>query len=409
MTDIGNTLTEKEALKTELLNLVNILSLNELRSVLSFVKEIIDNRESKPDYCPYCQSKKIVRNGKRHGKQAYICRNCKKTFVSTFGTLQYRSHQSKDDWAKAIESTLNGDSLDDLSEDIGVSHPTAFNMRHKVLYALEMEFTPEIKDCGDPDIIDVEFSSTEEAQVDETEGHSSAIETLEPEFERSQQETKSMEDTIPLYDPYNLPHSPDVKELDETYVLDDFKGKRLPVNFYRRPRKHGAKALLRGLSFEHICICTAVKREGGAYARSINRAVPSSDELVEVFSDQLAPGTLILCDGLKGYKKLSDATGCTLRNVNTAPDADVNLYNLNKVNSFHSMIKQMHRRYRGVATKYQNRYNILYCVAYKATSDRQKIIIDFLLTHSRTIHSNTIRDVHVSNLLPLGNTEGLTV
>lgn len=58
----------------------------------------------------------------------------------------------KDTWKKTVESIMKRDLLDDLSEDLVVSHPTAFNMRYNVLHVLKMEFAPWYKECGDADI-----------------------------------------------------------------------------------------------------------------------------------------------------------------------------------------------------------------------------------------------------------------
>ncbi len=44
-----------------------------------------------------------------------------------------------------------------------------------------------------------------------------------------------------------------VAELDETFVLECYKGKELPPDVDRPARKHGAKAQKRGISNEYIC------------------------------------------------------------------------------------------------------------------------------------------------------------
>ena len=54
----------------------------------------------------------------------------------------------------------------------------------------------------------------------------------------------------------------DVSEFDETFVLDCYKGKKLDTGIGRKPRKHGAKALKRGISSEYLCICTGIQRKG---------------------------------------------------------------------------------------------------------------------------------------------------
>ncbi|GFP28507.1 IS1/IS1595 family N-terminal zinc-binding domain-containing protein [Candidatus Hakubella thermalkaliphila] len=39
--------------------------------------------------CPKCKGGKIVRNGRKHGKQAFLCRICGKSFVETSKTALF--------------------------------------------------------------------------------------------------------------------------------------------------------------------------------------------------------------------------------------------------------------------------------------------------------------------------------
>ena len=74
-----------------------------------------------------------------------------------------------------------------------------------------------------------------------------------------------------------------VAELDETFVLDCYKGSQVPDSAGREARKHGAKAAKRGISNEYVAICTGIQRDGGTIAATVNRAKPSSKELDEIF------------------------------------------------------------------------------------------------------------------------------
>ena len=85
-----------------------------------------------------------------------------------------------------------------------------------------------------------------------------------------------------------------VSELDETFVLDSYKGKKLPENVNRKPRKHGESAQKAGLSKEYVCICTGIERKGAAMALTVNRAKPSSQELQE-YSANMFPAILWRC------------------------------------------------------------------------------------------------------------------
>ena len=90
------------------------------------------------------------------------------------------------------------------------------------------------------------------------------------------------------------------------YVLNSMKGTK-GCDGKRAPRKCGEKASKRGLSSEQVCICAGVQR-----------ASPSRDEI-----NKSRRGSF---------------------------------YHLNNVNSLHSRFKEMYKHYRGVASKYIDRY-----------------------------------------------------
>lgn len=412
-------IASRKELEDGIIQFLKQMTMEELRSTYKSVDNMMAYHDDTVPECPYCHAKKFVRNGHKHGKQAYLCRCCGKSFVSTTGTLEYRSHLSKSDWAKAIDSTLKGDSLVSLCEELDISEPTAFRMRHKILRALEIDadgpcastttscelttdsalqeyFTKQI-DCAEGNVTS-DFIPIPAERALVPIAHSTEGATPQAPIQKANPPVASV--PFPRIDPKNK--STAVMELDETFVLDNYKGTRIPAGFYRGPRERNGTAIYPGISFEQVCICASVEREGGAYAKTINRAKPSNQELKEVFESKLKPGTLILCDGLKGYNSLSRETGCDMCDVNKAPQEESNVLNLNKVNNFHSMIKERHRCYRGVATKYQNRYNVLYSTVYKLTSAKKAKLIERLLT-SRGKYYRTNAAIQTANILPLGD------
>lgn len=299
----------------ELFCVIEKLSDSSLVVLLEKAKELeaIDAKDGgnapKRSCCPHCKSEKIVYNGKKKGKdgkkkQRYLCRDCGKTFVQTTNTVMYNSHFDESFWDEVISDTVQGCSIDYTAQRLGVHHETIFNMRHKILAALEKQ--PEVKE--------------------------------------------------------NVLGG--VTELDETFVLESFKGSKFGENASRMPRKHGAKATQRGLSDEFVCICTGIQRKGSAIASTVNHAKPSSEEVKSVFENRIAPGTLLLCDGLKSYNVLRSTVDCTLKNCNKVDESERNFYNLNTVNGFHSFIKDRYEYYRGLATKYLNRYSALFASSY---------------------------------------------
>ena len=152
-----------------------------------------------------------------------------------------------------IEDTLHGNAIDFSVKRLGIYHQAAFDMRHKILLALQE--LPEITDAC----------------------------------------------------------LGEVSEFDETFVLDCYKGRKLDGTVTRTARKHGAKAQKRGISNEYICICTGIQRKGEAIAATVNRAKPSAVELIRIFDGHIADGTLALCDGLRSYHAFPGIADCTVR------------------------------------------------------------------------------------------------
>lgn len=289
-----------------------------------------DESESMKPACPFCGSSNVIRYGYKCGKQRFLCKSCGRTFMTTTHTIMSQSHFTADVWKESISDTIRGNSLSFTAARLGINHQTAFNMRHKILLALQQL----------PDVENVILG--------------------------------------------------EVSELDETFVLDCYKGKPIPGTLGRRARKHGAKAQKRGISNEYVCICTGIQRNGFAYAASVNRAKPNAEELKELFKEHIAQGTLILCDGLKSYRALPTVAECTIKDCSEIPADEKCFYNLNTVNGFHSFIKHRYDFYRGVATKYLNRYNALFASAYRKADAMIGLLVHKFLDVSNInyYHSN---------------------
>ena len=309
--------------------------------IIQFVLGLVSVTTNIPERpsCPHCLCTSIIKFGHRNGKQRFLCKDCGRTFMYTTNTIMQNSHFGRSVWADFIRDTVTGVSLDDSAEKYGFSHTTAFNMRHKVLMTLQdhIENNP------------VELSG--------------------------------------------------IVELDETFVLESQKGTPISDSTERTARKHGAKAQKPGISNEYVAICTGVQRDGGVVASSVNRAKPSKNELVMVFDGHIAQETLLLTDGLRSYNVFSGIPGCSVLDVNV--EEKDGFLNLNTVNSLHSFIKETYKQYRGVATKYLNRYNALFSVMFRAAKGLTNSLFNIFATTGNTVCPHTCSDVREYNLLSL--------
>ena len=302
----------------ELIALVRQIPEAYLEETLEKVKEVkakADSEEEEADpSCPHCNSTKIVRNGKKSGKQAYRCNNCQKTFVATTKSAIQNSHSGKAVWKQVISDTVSGVPIGKTAEDLALHRETVFNMRHKILYCVEQSL---------------------------------------------------------IADPTELTG---VCETDETYVLESVKGRKIPENYHRKPRKHGAVANKRGISNEYVCVCTSVTGDGENIAISANRATPSSQEILSIFGERVNEDTVVLCDGAQSYNVLEDK--CTVATTKR----------INKVNGFHSFIKERLNAARGVATIYLNRYNSLFAKIYAADNSVVEDIFELMTSQKGTFN-----------------------
>jgi transposase-like protein len=324
----------------KLLELVQKLPESSLDDAIEYIEKQIGESagaEEEPP-CPHCGSS-AKRNGHKNGVQRYLCNGvCGKSFGRTTNTSMSYSHQGEAVWKQVIRDTIDGKSLDDTADSLLLSHSTVFNMRHKILLTIEAE------ERRFPTVLD------------------------------------------------------SVCELDDTYVLENFKGKKLPDGYWRKPRKHGAKAQKRGVSNEYISISTGIQRDGGAYCNTVTRSTPGKEDIREAFDGHIGNSALVLCDGAKSFNVISETCGCDVVSIND--DNASGFYHINTANGLHSFIKERYDQYRGVATKYLNRYKVLFAKLYRSGKDLTNSIYNILYSND-VPRFHTVNDVKTARLLDI--------
>jgi transposase-like protein len=323
---------------SELIKLVRQVPESRQEEATDYLRKLISDSKGmleKPS-CVECGSAEVVRNGTQNGNQRYKCKTCGKVFSGRRNTVMYHSHSSEAEWKQVIRDTIEGKAIAKSASELERTVATTFHMRHKILLAIE---------------------------------------------------------SLDKRDPIRLAG---VCELDETFVLESYKGRnKLPETFWRKPRKHGAKAQKRGLSNEYVALCTGVDRFGGNVAAAVNRATPSACEIARVFGGRIESGTLVLTDGNKNYKTLENECQCEVIRLQREKPAQSE--NINTANAFHSFIKGRLDEMHGVATKYLNRYASLFSRVWRGGDNVVEDIYNELCSNTHDSCS-TIRDVRMKNL-----------
>ncbi len=122
----------------ELTKCIKKLSTDAVNTLLDAVKILLasESTAGNPD-CPYCGSTEAIRYGHKCGKQRFLCKQCGRTFVTTTHTIMSQSHFNGAVWQEVISDTVQGNAIDYSTKKLGISHRTVFDMRHKVLLALQ--------------------------------------------------------------------------------------------------------------------------------------------------------------------------------------------------------------------------------------------------------------------------------
>jgi len=131
-------------------NIAAILSLTKegKREFLDNLHEFLNsNRLTALDYqrikilstapiCPRCRCEYVTKAGVHNGRQVYKCKNCKYQFRETAKSLVYHLHKYPLilDYLKCM---LEGKSLRACASEVGISLPTSFRWRHKILAAIQ--------------------------------------------------------------------------------------------------------------------------------------------------------------------------------------------------------------------------------------------------------------------------------
>ena len=98
---------------------------------------LIETRMGENLSCLYCKGDHVVRNGKRKdGTQRFLCRDCGKSFIPGSNTITSGTRKRMSTWVKYLKCMLDKKTLKESSEECGISMPTAFSWRHKILDAL---------------------------------------------------------------------------------------------------------------------------------------------------------------------------------------------------------------------------------------------------------------------------------
>ena len=300
--------------KAEIINIVNTLIEENGLSPAGEPKTSLKASRRKSELesitmiCPKCGSDHVVRNGSAHGKSRFRCKECNASFGFASGRLTAGSYTSEKSWDVFVEGMLCGDSLPALSEKCSISLSTAHSWRMKL------------------------FSQV----ANSVEGRILKGVIQEDEF------------YLPSSFKGNWKGAANLGiDKDYTDVLPDYR----KYGFRDHPHERGSQDRKRGLSRDKVCIATAIDDGRNVIGKPIGRGNVSSDGLNHAFSSRLDQQSILVTDKSKGGIKYAESTGLAHFALDSKTESRKGQYNLQLVNSLHSIISEISHSRSCFATK----------------------------------------------------------
>lgn len=287
------------------------LQAKELRLLSSKILEMLKGdadsehiSQSEVNSCRRCGSSSIIRYGKdKNGKQRYKCKHCNTIFYETSFSVVSKSHYDLSVWEKYVVLLIQGASLCESAKACGISVPTAFSWRHKILHALQID------------------------QGDRLLGG--------------------------------------VVEIDDMFFSISYKGNHKNSSYFSMPRKaHKRGGDDKSGIGNRACVLCACERQGQTYGEVMGLGAISANGLKYAFENRLLYDTIALTDKAPSFKQYFSTTTIELVQLQShsdrydlkSPPEVRGSYHIQNVNNLHSRIRKAMQKYNGVATKYLNHY-----------------------------------------------------
>lgn len=330
-------MTQAELLK-QLLRLTESQREKIAKEIADYVSMNDKLKSTRPVVCPCCNKQaRFIKRGftKNHKKQIYQCKECYHKFVYDSHTVTSQIKISESEFVEICTDTLMMVPIKETATKLRRSRKCVFLNRHKFLSLLES------------------YLNKEKIELDGT------------------------------------------IEFDETYILESHKGK---ASLNRKARHRGGHSKLRGISHEQVCVVTSTDRNAHEIFKAVGYAKPTSKIINDTFGKHIIEKSVLYTDGLSSYDELAKERNCTIKHLKGYETYN-KVEHLNTVNCIHSIIKNAIRQYRGIATKYINRYASLFVFYRRYQESNQHEIVEHVIKLFKfffhTVRRDTINNYEI--------------
>ncbi len=255
-----------------------------------------EGRDVTPKVCPHCGSVEFSKYGHVRGAQRYRCKGCSRTFVEKRPrNVITRSKLPRSTWMRFITCFVDGLTVKVCAARCGVSAPTAYRMRLCVMQAIADSM---------------------------------------PEWHVGEGEEAS---------------------LDETFVLESFKGNRKRCKDFEMPRKpykrgrqspHGPKRAKGITKADFLCVMSGVDGAGNAFFDVVTRGALGNEDCRSALEGRIGSGSVVSTDDHGSYACVGDMGATRKVFISVVPEGEIN-----RVNTLHSALRFFLSPKRGVSSR----------------------------------------------------------
>lgn len=279
--------------------------------------------------CPGCGCLHTVVKGKdANGKPRRLCRGCKKTYSASTCSVLANSKLSPETWVLYAECMADALSLRESAQRTGVSLPTSWFMRMRLMEAMRMLFA--------------EFRPASRVQI------------------------------------------------DSTYLSENLAG-NYGKSTFSMPRKHhrnGEDVGVRGISNLKVCVMTAINEYSDCCLEAACRGRESAHETRSSLKGLLSAESIVKSDSHTSYPRALRELGVVAHEVIDSHNRSAG--DINMVNALHSRLGSFLEPFHGVSTRRLQGY--LDWFRYReqfrnVEADRRELLVE----HALSGHYNNTR------------------
>ena len=260
--------------------------------------------------CPACGSVDVVKCGKYDGKQRYKCKDCKKYFTQTTGTVFSHTRLNREQWLELIRGIVLNLSITKIADNIGVSGKCVWYNKQKVLYVLQEMFSDQDQFVG-------------VTECDEYSVHLSFKGKKDPRFF--------------VYFLGRMPRHHRSYYEKEEYLKKAGLWDELQKDPERLEMLLNGDRYLPGTNKDSVCILTGKDLVGNLYVAPVCVGNIESGHVIDHFDDKFSADTIMVTDGSHAYQWFAEERRICHQQVISTKHTN-GPFSLAHINSLHSSL-----------------------------------------------------------------------